>query len=222
VNDGDSSRSESGRSRHRRRQRPDHLVSSKQGVDRIGNDEDGLVGVQRIRDGGAGVHETVLDHVGMLAVGDVDVVFAEDAGEDERSLGARLVALGHLLVEASGVTRVREPLGEAAFAGAIASTLGQFGGDDESAPLTKAEVKELVKGGVEGLRKEHIDVQLKETNKDLVADAEEADTASVGPVTVAKRSKTMLQTVIGVMGAIIVLLGAGIVFLLWRRMSGND
>lgn len=91
----------------------------------------------------------------------------------------------------------------------------------EKAPLTQEDVRRIVAGGVESMSAENVQVTLSESQHDLKKIGD-PDFSTVGPVSVAPRSKTMLQAVVGVMGLIIVLLGAGIVFLLWQKMTGKD
>ena len=85
-------------------------------------------------------------------------------------------------------------------------------------PVGKSEVRKLVAGGVERLSPDRVRVMLSRA-EGSVATLEEPELTSVGPVAVAPESKTILQAVIGLMGFIIVVLGGGIVYLLWRRMA---
>jgi type III secretory pathway lipoprotein EscJ len=84
--------------------------------------------------------------------------------------------------------------------------------------LTAEEVRRLVAGGVEGLSAERVEVVLKQATFDE-ASLGEPDLTTVGPVSVAPESRGMLRAVIGGMGATIVLLGGGTIYLLWRRRA---
>lgn len=97
---------------------------------------------------------------------------------------------------------------------------GESGSGEGAAPVTRAEIESLVAGGVEGLEPDRVRVMLSGASA-ATTDLKEPEFVSVGPVAVAPRSKTMLQGVIGLMGFIIVVLGGGVVYLLWRRMSGR-
>lgn len=88
-------------------------------------------------------------------------------------------------------------------------------------PIDEKAVEKLVAGGVEGLERKNVEVILSAAT-DAAEKLQDPDFRQVGPVSVAPRSKTMLQMVIGLMGFIIVVLGGGVVFLLWRRMSGDE
>jgi type III secretion protein J len=82
--------------------------------------------------------------------------------------------------------------------------------------VTPEEVRRLVAGGVEGLAAQRVEVVLKTAPVDR-AKIGQPDLATVGPVSVAPESQGMLRAVIGGMGAIIVLLAGGTMYLLWRR-----
>jgi type III secretion protein J len=97
-----------------------------------------------------------------------------------------------------------------------ASVLVVRGRGDASGQLTAEEVRRLVAGGVEGLSAERVEVVLKQATVDE-ASLGEPDLTTVGPVSVAPESRGMLRAVIGGMGATIVLLGGGTIYLLWRR-----
>lgn len=92
------------------------------------------------------------------------------------------------------------------------------GASEKGAPVTEAEVREIVAGGVERLEPKRVRVLIKPARA-VSADLEEPDLTSVGPVAVAPQSKTILQAVIGLMGFIVVALGGCVVYLLWQRMS---
>ena len=97
----------------------------------------------------------------------------------------------------------------------------RVGGEASESPVAVQEVERLVVGGVERLTADRVEVVL--TPAQGAAEAlEKPDFEQVGPVAVAPRSKSMLQGVVGLMGVIIVVLGAGVVFLLWRQMSGAE
>ena len=91
----------------------------------------------------------------------------------------------------------------------------------EGPPLAKDEIVRIVVGGVERLTAKHVEVVLTPA-KDASGELKDPDFQQVGPVSVAPRSKMALQGVIGLMGLIIVVLGSGIVFLLWKRMSDDE
>ena len=94
-------------------------------------------------------------------------------------------------------------------------------GADGAPPAETAEIERLVAGGVERLDRENVEV-VRTPATLRVSEFEEPDLSQVGPVSVATRSKPALQTVVGAMGTIIVLLGGGVVFLLWQRMRGEE
>lgn len=88
--------------------------------------------------------------------------------------------------------------------------------EDGEAPVTAEAVKTLVAGGVEGLQPEAVEVLL--TRADLGGDeAPSVEMASVGPVSVAARSKFALQAFVG--GLILVMFGlaGALVFVVVRR-----
>jgi len=87
----------------------------------------------------------------------------------------------------------------------------------ETQPVTRAQVKKLVAGGVKGLDRERVEVILTAA-REATEDLEDPEFAQVGPVAVAPQSKRALQVVVGVMGLIVVILGGGVVYLLWQRL----
>lgn len=88
-------------------------------------------------------------------------------------------------------------------------------------PVTREQIEKLVAGGVKGLERKRVEVIMTEA-RDATEELEEPEFAQVGPVAVAPQSKRALQAVIGVMGLIVVILGGGVVFLLWQRLRENS
>lgn len=101
-----------------------------------------------------------------------------------------------------------------------ASVLIKYQSEDAKPPMSEEQVSRLVSGGVEGLDREAVTViytRAKRGAKPLV----EPQVATVGPVSVAKKSKGILQGLIAFMGVCIVLLSAGVAFLLFRMRRGR-
>jgi type III secretion protein J len=94
-------------------------------------------------------------------------------------------------------------------------------GEGSDPPVPVAEVERLMVGGVERLTAERVEVVMTEAGG-TARPTEGPAFEQVGPVSVAPRSKGMLQGVVGLLGGIIALLGGGIVFLLWRRMGDEE
>lgn len=90
----------------------------------------------------------------------------------------------------------------------------------KSKPITAEAVKKLVAGGVKGLERKRVEV-ITTRAREATEQLEEPEFAQVGPVAVAPRSKRVLQVVIGVLGLIAVVLGGGVVYLLWQRLRGG-
>ncbi len=88
-------------------------------------------------------------------------------------------------------------------------------------PMTVAAIEKLIAGGVEGLERERVEVIVTPAG-DPVAEADEPDFAKVGPVSVAPRSRGIARAVIGGMGVLVILLGAGVAYLLWSRLREDD
>lgn len=96
-----------------------------------------------------------------------------------------------------------------------ASVLIKYASERKKAPLDDQAVRKLVAGGVEGLDGEHVDViftRSTHTARPVV----EPQLATVGPVSVATKSKPVFQILVVGMGLCIVLLTAGLVFLVFR------
>lgn len=96
-----------------------------------------------------------------------------------------------------------------------ASVLIKHRSKDEKPPMTAEQVRKLVAGGVEGLDAKNVEVILtraERSAKPLV----EPPLATVGPVSVAKKSKGVFQLLVAAMAFCIVLLTGGIVFLIFR------
>jgi type III secretion protein J len=86
---------------------------------------------------------------------------------------------------------------------------------DDKPGLSMEAVKKLVVGGVEGLKKENVEVIFTRANRSAMPLAKPA-LATVGPVSVAHKSKGMFQFLMVVMSLGIVVLTGGIVYLVFR------
>lgn len=96
-----------------------------------------------------------------------------------------------------------------------ASVLIKHRAADEAPPLDQAQVRRLVAGGVEGLDGERVEVIFTRAMRSA-RPLEQSEFATVGPVSVAGKSKGVFQVMIAAMGLCIVLLAAGLVYLVFR------
>lgn len=88
--------------------------------------------------------------------------------------------------------------------------------DDEEPPVSEADVKALIAGGVDGLDQERVTVLL--TRLDLgMQPVGEIQIASVGPVSVAAASKTALQVLVGGLVLLMFALAGALVFVIVRQ-----
>jgi type III secretion protein J len=100
-----------------------------------------------------------------------------------------------------------------------ASVLIKYRAGDEAPPLDEAQVRRLVAGGVEGLEGERVEVIFTRASRSA-RPLEQSELATVGPVSVAGKSKGIFQVMIAGMGLCIVLLAAGLVYLVFRMRRG--
>ncbi len=103
-----------------------------------------------------------------------------------------------------------------------ASVLIKYRSDRKKPPMTVDQVREVVAGGVEGLDGKNVQViftRAAHSAQPLVA----PKLATVGPVSVAAKSKGIFQILVVAMGLCIVLLTAGLVFMVFRmrRAAGG-
>lgn len=90
------------------------------------------------------------------------------------------------------------------------------GANADGPPLDEGAIEKLVAGGVDDLEAGRVRVVT--TPADVPEPSRQsAELARIGPVAVEAGSKGLVQLIVGGMGVIIVILGAGIVYLLWRR-----
>jgi type III secretion protein J len=87
--------------------------------------------------------------------------------------------------------------------------------DEEAGLLSTESAKKLVAGGVEGLDEENVEVIFTRAQRTAKPLAEPA-LATVGPVSVAHKSKSIFQFLIVAMGLIIVMMTGGMVYLVFR------
>lgn len=99
-----------------------------------------------------------------------------------------------------------------------ASVLVKYRGDLDSPPVSEEQIRDLVAGGVERLEPSAIRVMRTPATR-VAADVEVPEFASVGPIAVSPASKGMLQVVVGGLGLVILTLGSGIGWLMWRRKA---
>jgi type III secretion protein J len=104
-----------------------------------------------------------------------------------------------------------------------ASVLIKYRASDEEPGLSAEAAKHLVAGGVEGLDRENVEVIFTRSQRTSEPLAEPV-LVTVGPVSVAHKSKGIFQFLIVVMGLGIVLLTGGIVYLVFRmrRQSAGE
>lgn len=102
-----------------------------------------------------------------------------------------------------------------------ASVLVKYRAEDKTSapPLTEAQVKQLIIGGVRGIEAKHIAVVLTPDAHKPILDPK---LQQVGPVAVATRSKTSLQFLISVLCAIILVLGGVLAFVIVRRRTPDE
>lgn len=102
-----------------------------------------------------------------------------------------------------------------------ASVLIKYRAELEEPPLSEKATRELVAGGVEGLEKEHVDVIFTRASS-AAEPLEESKLTTVGPISLAPKSKGIFQLIIVGMGLCIVLLSAGLAYLVFRIRAGSD
>lgn len=100
-----------------------------------------------------------------------------------------------------------------------ASVLVQWRQSDGEPPLSEAAIRELVSGGVEELEATEVHVVMSP-----IATPEKADgpppLTQVGPIAVAPGSQRLLQVLILGLGAVIIVLSAGLVYAVFMRRRG--
>lgn len=104
-----------------------------------------------------------------------------------------------------------------------ASVLLQWRDDGEQPPLDERAVRKLVSGAVENLRGEavHVVMASVEPPESVIEDGQPRF-ARVGPVAVAPESQGMLRAVVAVMGAIIIVLSSGLVYVVLTHSRTGD
>ncbi|MFU8806297.1 MAG: hypothetical protein ACNA8W_20975 [Bradymonadaceae bacterium] len=85
-------------------------------------------------------------------------------------------------------------------------------------PIEEEALRGLVAGGVEGLSGENIEVIMIPAMRSIQP-LGKSQMGQVGPISVAEGSKTFLQVLIGLMGAVIMALAGGLAFLITRKKS---
>lgn len=96
-----------------------------------------------------------------------------------------------------------------------ASVLVKYRPIEDRAPIDEDALKGLVAGGVEGLSAKNIEVIMVPSRRSLERLKPPA-MGQVGPITVATGSKTFLQVLIALMGAVIMALAAGLAVVITR------
>ncbi|WP_168210856.1 secretion protein [Persicimonas caeni] len=103
-----------------------------------------------------------------------------------------------------------------------ASVLIKYRSDSKKPPLGQEKVRSLVAGGVEGLDAKNVDVIFTRAARSAQPLVEPAF-ATVGPVSVAEKSKGVFQLLVVAMALCIVMLTGGVVFLIFRmRRKANE
>lgn len=93
--------------------------------------------------------------------------------------------------------------------------------DDEGPPISEADVKAMIAGGVDGLTQDNVTVL--STRADLGKQpVGEIQIASVGPVSVAAASKTALQLLVGGLVALMFALAGALVFVIFRQGRAGE
>lgn len=101
-----------------------------------------------------------------------------------------------------------------------ASVLVKYRPIEGRAPIEEDALKGLVAGGVEGLSVENIEVIMIPSRRSLEPLKPPA-MGQVGPITVATGSKTFLQILIALMGAVIMALASGLAVVIARTRGGG-
>ncbi len=101
-----------------------------------------------------------------------------------------------------------------------ASVLVQWRDRNGQPPLDQEAIRKLVSGAVEDLDEEAVHVVMTAI-EDPGDELREPDFAQVGPLAVAPESRGMLRLVIGAMGAVIIALSSGLVYLVLRRRNAS-
>jgi type III secretion protein J len=97
-----------------------------------------------------------------------------------------------------------------------ASVLIKYHPSQKAPPLSEDEVKRLIAGGVEGLSTENVEVIFTRSTRSA-RPLVDPMLSSVGPVSVAHESKSIFQLLIFGMGLCILLLCAGLTFMVFRN-----
>ena len=93
--------------------------------------------------------------------------------------------------------------------------------DDDGAPVSEADIKAMIAGGVDGLDQERVTVLL--TRVDLGTEpVGEIEIASVGPVSVAAASKTALQLLVGGLILLMFTLVGALIFVIMRNGRARE
>ncbi len=102
-----------------------------------------------------------------------------------------------------------------------ASVLLKYHAGAEEPPISDDATRQLVAGGVEGLEEQQVDIIFTRAARSAKPLAE-SKLATVGPVSLAPKSKGVFQLLIALMGLCIVLLSAGLVYMVFRARKKSS